>query len=100
MLPKDAKHFSKKIDYYQPEHVPGTVWPQPHLIATTKLARFSYQQEYRFGFSVTGALEFGQAAQQLVDRKIRPAPKPEEHQHRTLELGDLRDICRLRELQA
>jgi hypothetical protein len=96
-LPKDAKHFAKKVDYYQPEYVPGNVWPQPHLIATTKLARFAHQQEYRLGFSITGALEFGTATQQLVDRKARPLPKPEEHHHWTLELGDLRDICKLHE---
>jgi hypothetical protein len=97
-LPQDAHHFAKKVDYYRSEDVPGNVWPQPDLIATTKLARFSYQQEYRLGFSTTGALEFGQATQHLVDRKARPVPKPDEHGHRTLELGDLRDICCLHEL--
>jgi hypothetical protein len=24
-LPKGARHFAKKVDYYQPEHVPGNV---------------------------------------------------------------------------
>lgn len=96
-LPKDAKHFAKKVDYYRQEHVPGNVWPQPHLIATTKLDRFAYQQEYRLGFSTSGALDFGQTTQQLVDRKMRPLSKPEEHDHHTLHLGDLRDICELHE---
>jgi hypothetical protein len=94
-LPDGASHFAKKVDYYRQDHGPGNVWPQPHLIATTKLERFAYQQEYRFGFSTTGALEFGQTTQQLVDRRARPAPKPDEHHHWTLELGDLRDICTL-----
>jgi len=40
-LPDGAKHFAKRVDYYRPEDVPGTVWPQPHLIATTKLKRFT-----------------------------------------------------------
>ena len=97
-LPDGAKHFAKRVDYYRPEDVPGTVWPQPHLIATTKLTPFAYQQEYRLGFSTTGALEFGQATQQLVDRKARPVPKPDEHHNMTLSLGDLGDICRLHEL--
>jgi len=94
-LPKDAKHFSKKVDYYQPEHIPGNVWPQPHLIATTKVTRFAYQDEYRLGFSTTGALELGQATQQLVDRKVRPTPKPHEHHKWTLDLENLHDICKL-----
>ena len=86
------------MDYYRPEDVPGNVWPQPHLIATTKLIAFAYQQEYRLGFSTTGALEFGQATRKLVDRRFRPVPKPEEHHNMTLTLGDLADICHLHEL--
>jgi hypothetical protein len=94
-LPSGAAHFAKRVEYYAPEDVPGNVWPQPELIATTKLKRFSYQQEYRLGFSTAGALAFGQATQQLVDRKARPAPRPDEHFNRTIDLGDLGGICRL-----
>jgi hypothetical protein len=94
-LPPNAKHFAKKVNYYRREDVPGNVWPQPELIATTKLAQFVYQQEYRFGFSTTGALDFGQCTQQLVDRKARPLPKRDEHHTMTLDLGDLHDICKL-----
>jgi len=96
-LPNGACHFAKKVDYYQPDDVPGNVWPQPDLIATTKLARFANQKEYRLGFSTTGALDFGQTTQQLVDRKIRPEPKPDEHHHWIVESGDLRDVCKLHE---
>ncbi len=96
-LPPGAKHFARKVNYYRREDVPGNVWPQPELIATTKLAQFAYQQEYRFGFSTTGALDFGQCTQQLVDRKARPLPKPDEHHTLTLDLGDLHDICKLHE---
>jgi hypothetical protein len=31
----------------------------------------------------------------IVDRKARPAAKPEEHHYETLELSDLRDISSL-----
>ena len=99
-LPAGAAHFAKKVDYYRAEDVPGNVWPQPDLIATTKLKRFAYQMEYRLGFSTTGALAFGQATQQLVDRKARLVPKPDEHHNLTLELGDLSDICRLHDFKA
>jgi hypothetical protein len=94
-LPAGAKHFARKVDYYRREDVPGNVWPQPDLIATTKLDCFAYQREYRLGFSTTGALEFGQTTQQLVDRKKRPEPKPHEHHNLTLDIGDLNDICEL-----
>jgi hypothetical protein len=94
-LPDGAAHFAKKVDYYRQDHGPDNVWRQPHLIATTKLDRFAYQQEYRFGFCTTNALEFGQAKQELKDRKARPVQKPEEHDNKTLDLGDLSDICKL-----
>ncbi len=94
-LPHDAKHFNKKVDYYKPSRGPGNTWPQPHLIATGKPELYAYQKEYRFGFSITDALEFGQATQELVDRKGRPKPNPAEHHQWTLEQGSLRDICKL-----
>ena len=94
-LPQNAKPFARKVEYYQPENVPGNVWPQPDLISTTKLSRFAYQKEYRLGFSTTGALDFGQATQQLVDRKARPEPQVDEHHNLTLDLGGLGDVCEL-----
>jgi hypothetical protein len=97
-LPARTAHFARKVDYHRREDVPENVWPQPELIATTKLDRFAYQREYRLGFSTSGALEFGQARQQVVDRKNRPAPRPDEHHNHTLHVGDLGDICRLHEI--
>lgn len=96
-LPDGATHFAKRVDYYGQEQVPGNVWPQPHLIATSKLDRFAYQQEYRLGFCTTNALEFNQAKQELRDRKARPIPKPEEHHNKIIDLGDLTDICKIHE---
>jgi len=90
--------FARKVDYYKPEDVPGNIWPQPDLIAATKLARFSYQRECRLGSLTTGVLAFGKATQQLVDRKVRPLPKPEEHHKMTLDPGDLSAICRLHDV--
>jgi hypothetical protein len=102
-LPEDAKHASKhvsrKVGYYRPEDVPENVWALPDLIATTKLRRFAYQEEYRFAFTTTEAFAFQNCTYQLTDRKARPLPKPEEHHHETLKLGDLRDICRIHEFK-
>jgi hypothetical protein len=83
------------VGYYLPEDVPGNVWALPDLIITTKLKRFGYQNEYRLAFTTTDAFAFENCTYQIVDRKVRPAPKPEEHLRHTLELGDLRDICRI-----
>jgi hypothetical protein len=92
---QEGKHVARRVSYYNPEDVPGNVWALPDLIITTKLRRFRYQDEYRLAYTTTDALAFENCTNQIVDRKARPAPKPEEHFHQTLELGDLRDICRV-----
>jgi|SRR5579863_69535 len=92
---QEGKHVARKVGYYKPEDVPGNVWALPDLIITTKLKRFEYQDEYRLAYTTTDAFAFENCNYQLVDRKARPARKPEEHLRQTLELGDLRDICRI-----
>jgi hypothetical protein len=89
------KHVARKVDYYRPHDVPGNVWALPDLITTTKLEAFAYQAEYRFAFTKTEAFEFENCRYELVDRKHRPLPKPEEHHSVILELRDLADICKL-----
>jgi hypothetical protein len=92
---KKGKHVARKVDYYKPEDLPGTVWALPDLITTTKLKQFQYQDEYRLAFTITDAFAFENCKYQIVDRKVRPLPKPGEHLSQMLELGDLRDICRI-----
>jgi hypothetical protein len=92
---KDEKHIARRVAYYRAEEVPGNVWALPDLIVTTKLQRFSYQDEYRLAHTNTDAFAFQNCTYNLVDRKARPLPWPEEHLHQTLELGDLRDICQV-----
>jgi hypothetical protein len=96
-LPEEAKqegkHVARRVRYYKPEDVPGNVWALPDLIITTKLKRFAYQNEYRLAYTTTDAFAFENCTYQLVDRKLRPSPKLEEHLRHTLELGNLRDIC-------
>jgi hypothetical protein len=94
-LPQSAKYFARRVQYYEQDDTPGNIWPQPRRIATSKLSKFAHQKEYRFGFSTTSALNFGECSQQLVDRKTRPIPRQDEHDTIILDLGDLSDICKL-----
>jgi hypothetical protein len=102
-LPEEAKperqHVSRKVGYYKPEALPGPIWALPDLITTTKLKRFEYQNEYRFAYTTTDAFGFENCTYKIVDRKVRPLPKPEEHHHEVLDLGNLRDICRIHEFK-
>jgi hypothetical protein len=90
------KHVCRMVRYYDAHDLPGNVWAIPDLITTTKLKRFAYQEEYRFAYTKTDAFKFENVQVQLVDREARPAPKPDEHCHETLHLGDLHDICQIR----
>jgi hypothetical protein len=65
------------------------------LLGCGKLKRFAYQDEHRFAFTKTDAFTFQNCTYQLTNRRARPTPKSEEHFSETLELGDLRDICRI-----
>lgn len=102
-LPEEARaqgqHVSRRVGYYKPADVPGPVWALPDLITTTKLHHFAHQDEYRFAYTKTDAFAFQNCAYRLLDRRERPAPKPEEHHTETLKLGNLRDICRIREIK-
>ena len=101
-LPEEAQkkgnHVARQVGYYNPEDLPGNVWALPDLITTTKLKQFQYQDEYRLAFTITDAFAFENCKYRIVGRKVRPAPKPEEHLSQTLELGELRDICRIHTL--
>jgi hypothetical protein len=96
-LPNNSVSFDRRVDYYEKEEPPGNIWPQPELIATTKLKQFSYQKEYRLGFSTTDALNFGQSKQVLVERKIRPKPSKEEHRSKSIAIGNISDVCKQHE---
>jgi hypothetical protein len=95
----DGQHIARRVGYYRPEDLPGNVWALPDLITTTKLKQFEYQQEYRFAYTKTDAFGFENCKYQLVDRKARPLPRPEEHLNETLCLGDLDGICKLHEFK-
>ncbi len=89
------RYVSRKVTYYTPEELMVPVWAIPDMITTSKLKRFAYQDEHRFAYTKTDALKFQNCTYQLTNLRARPTPKPEEHFSETLELGDLRDICRI-----
>jgi hypothetical protein len=101
-LPAEARrkeqHVARRVKYYNREDLPGNVWALPDLIITTKLKRFEYQKEFRLAYTSTDAFGFENCDYRLVDRIARPLPKPEEHRCQTLELGNLRSICRTRDV--
>jgi hypothetical protein len=68
------------------------------VIATSKLDRYAWQDEFRLVFSLTDALEFENVNTRLVHKNnAREAAKPAEHHSYHVKAHSLRDICRLRE---
>lgn len=96
-LPPTAAFRARRVDYYEQSQSGNPRWALPDNIAASKLKKWAYQQETRFIFSLTDALNFENVKCQLVYRKTRTPPMPEEHLCHLLKIGSLRDICALRE---
>ncbi len=94
---KPNKLFHGKVDYYRAEDAPGKKWAFPNEIAMRKLKIFSEQSEYRFSFSLNGALDFGKVSQEIrIGEKVkkhRLHPYPEH----VLKIGDIRKWCKIHE---
>jgi hypothetical protein len=98
-LPPSARVRARPVDYYSVEDNCNPRWALPDRIAATKDRSWSWQQEYRFMFSNTDALDFEHATYRLVLKSThpiaRPVPRPDEHLFHELALAPLADICRL-----
>jgi hypothetical protein len=99
-LPATTAFRARPVDYYPHTQGGNPRWALPDQIATSKLARWGPQNEYRFLFSLTDALGFEKVETRLIDRKNRPIPKPEEHISQLLKVGSLTDICTLHDCKA
>ena len=92
-LPPAATFKARAVEYYLQAQGGSPRWALPGEIATSKLERWAYQNEYRLVFSLSDALGFQNVELRLIERKNRPPAKPEEHHSRLLTVHSLRDIC-------
>jgi hypothetical protein len=99
-LPAKATFKAGKVDYYPQIQGGNPRWALPDNIGTSKLDCWASRDEYRFVFSLTGALDFEKVGLRLVERKNRPAPKPEGHSKYLLETRSLADICVLHDVRS
>jgi hypothetical protein len=99
-LPSTATFRARRVDYYPQSQGGNSRWALPDDIATSKLDKWAYQEETRFIFALTDALKFENVGCQLSRGNARTPSKPEEHLCHSLNVGCLRDICRLREVPA
>jgi hypothetical protein len=99
-LPAGSTFMAKAVSYYSKNDEIGIRWAFPDKITFEKMNCYSWQDEYRFAFSITDALDFGKTSQQIQipapGRTELPRPstiaEPREY---NLTTRSLRDICRI-----
>lgn len=100
-LPPNATFRAHRVTYYSPAAEPGVKWAFPDMIAFSKVDSYAWQDEYRFAFSLSGALQDGKTTQRVnihgpihgTDPTLAvTVPRPY-----GLSIGDLSDICELHE---
>jgi hypothetical protein len=94
-LPSNATFYAGRVEYYHRSEGPTPRYALPDLIARSKFDNYRWQNEFRFLFSLTDALEFEKAEYRLVKGEAREGAKPDEHIKYLLATRSLRDICRL-----
>jgi hypothetical protein len=97
-LPETAKLRSGRVEYYEENQGGSPRWALPDMIALSKLKSYEWQNEYRFIFCLSNALDFEKGSLRLVKGQTREVPIPSEHHDYPVRTRSLRDICRLHEL--
>ena len=92
-LPRSAKFTARPVEYYSSVQACSPRWALPDQIATSKLDRWTSQNEYRFLFSLTDALGFEKVTLRLASRQRRSPFRVDEHIDDLLSIGSIRDIC-------
>ncbi len=101
-LPPTATFRAQKILYYSHAGELGAKWAFPDMIAFSKADGFAWQDEYRFCFSFTDALKYGQTKQHVTipnqpPGTAVPTPQPTPRAY-PLTIKTIKDICELCEL--
>lgn len=99
-LPTGSTFMAKAISYYSKNDEIGIRWAFPDKITFEKIDCYSWQDEYRFAFSIIDALAFGKTSQQLqipapgTTELPKPITIPEPSEYK-MPTRSLRDICRI-----
>jgi len=89
--------IGRPVEYCQETEGGNPRWALPDVIATSKLERYAWQDEFRLVFSLTDALQFEKVANRIVSDHTGKAQDAGEHRCCRVDIGSLRDICQLHE---
>ena len=99
-LPPNATFFGQRVEYYDESEGDDPRWALPEKIATSKLRGFAWQEEYRFAFCLTDALDFEKVKVSLVHDDHEKLRTANDHSEYLLDVRSLGDICRVHERAA
>ena len=90
--------IGQRVKYYSETEGGSPRWALPDLIASSKIDRYAWQDEFRLVFSLTGALRFENVDVSVVPDDAAFPPNPAQHATYLVQAGSLRDICRIQEI--
>jgi hypothetical protein len=99
-LPAASTIMAKAVSYYSKNDEIGIRWAFPDKITFEKIDSYTWQDEYRFAFSITDALDFRNTSLQVqipapgTTELPKPIIIPEPREY-DLTTRSLRDICRI-----
>lgn len=96
---KPNKLFHREVEYYSEEEVPGTTWVFPEKIAMRKLNFFQNQREYRFLFSLNGALEANRTKQKLRIGEPERTARNHPYLEHKIKIGNISNWCTVYEFK-
>jgi hypothetical protein len=99
-LPAGSTFMAKAVSYYSKNDEIGIRWAFPDKITFEKVDCYFWQDEYRFAFSMTDALDFGKTSQQIQIPAPGSTGLPKAGtisgiREYNLVTRSLRDICRI-----
>ncbi len=99
-LPRNATLKAGSVEYYSPKDPVGVRYAFPDMIAFAKTDDYAWQNEYRFVFSETDALEYGSTVHKLVfpitePHNFPPTPPPPPGRDYLIKVKELSSICKL-----
>jgi hypothetical protein len=93
--PKGCTRLGNRVTYYTESEAVNPRWALPDLMATSKPARYDWQDEFRLVFSLTDALEFEKVVTCVVQGESTRRSDPARHHSYLVNAGNLLDICRI-----
>jgi hypothetical protein len=90
---KPNKLVHGEVNYYHDSESPGINWAFPEKITFRKLHSFTRQNEYRFSFSKSNALAYGNTKQEIKLAESNSVEQIAPYPEYILKIGNIKKYC-------